>query len=378
MSFVVPCFKLGHLLAECIESILGQTYSDFELLIMDDCSPDNTETVARSFSDNRIRYLRNESNLGHIRNYNMGIKLSKGKYIWLISADDRLRRTYVLSRYVKILENYPRVGFIFCSGVGLHNGVETELLQLYYYGPDDIIFEGSKFISRTLRDGKGVLAPAVMVRRDCYERISLFPIDMPHQGDKYLWFAWALAYDVAYCSDPMVNYRSHDLNMSDHLTSSAPNVVFSDEVNVLWKTLEQVKYKGLRRLSRQLEYAIGARYSKAAFSKIHARRGSSWGMSVAECEDAFRDRTNTVSEYQRLSSCFFASLGDRYWQDGLFDEARRCYSSALRGDWRSMRIWLKLFLSTMGRTGRGARELIWQSKRRSNVSERNSATTSER
>src|SRR4051812_41224937 len=100
VSFVIPCYKLGHLVSECLESILSQSYGDWEILLMDDCSPDDTKEVVQSFSDPRIHYIRNERNLGHLRNYNKGIEMSRGKYIWLISADDRLRRPYLLERYV--------------------------------------------------------------------------------------------------------------------------------------------------------------------------------------------------------------------------------------------------------------------------------------
>ena len=84
VSFVIPCFKLAHLLSECISSILSQSYSDFEVLVMDDCSPDNTKEVAQSFRDQRVKYIRNECNLGPLRNYNKGINLAIGKYVWLI------------------------------------------------------------------------------------------------------------------------------------------------------------------------------------------------------------------------------------------------------------------------------------------------------
>ena len=60
-----------------------------------------------------------------LRNYNKGISLSRGKYVWLISADDYLRRSYILQRYVEIMEKHPRIGYIFCPGVGVINGVET-------------------------------------------------------------------------------------------------------------------------------------------------------------------------------------------------------------------------------------------------------------
>src|SRR3954451_17652801 len=104
VSFVVPCYKLSHLLADCVSSILAQTYGDFEVLIMDDCSPDDTPAVAQSFGDSRVQHIRNEANLGHLRNYNKGVQLARGKYIWLISADDKLRKPHVLENYVQVLE----------------------------------------------------------------------------------------------------------------------------------------------------------------------------------------------------------------------------------------------------------------------------------
>ena len=73
VTFVVPCYKLAGFLPACVESILRQSYADFEILIMDDCSPDNTAEVAQSFNDPRIRYIRNDPNHGHLRNYNKGI-----------------------------------------------------------------------------------------------------------------------------------------------------------------------------------------------------------------------------------------------------------------------------------------------------------------
>ena len=115
VSFVVPCYKLAQFLPECVTSILGQTFQDFEILIMDDCSPDNTPEVARSFDDARVVYMRNEVNLGHLRNYNKGIELSRGQYVWLISADDCLRRPYVLEKYIGLMDAHPEVGYVFCS-----------------------------------------------------------------------------------------------------------------------------------------------------------------------------------------------------------------------------------------------------------------------
>ena len=129
VTFLVPCYKLAHYLEECVGSIIAQTYKDFEVLILDDCSPDNTSEIAKSFVDPRVRYIRNEPNLGHLRNYNKGISLARGQFVWLISADDKLRSEHVLQRYIELMNRHPEVGFAFCPGYGLLNGRETELLK---------------------------------------------------------------------------------------------------------------------------------------------------------------------------------------------------------------------------------------------------------
>jgi len=59
VSFVVPCYKFAHLLPQCVNSILEQTYQNYEILIMDNCSPDTTPEVAASFKDPRVKHIRN-------------------------------------------------------------------------------------------------------------------------------------------------------------------------------------------------------------------------------------------------------------------------------------------------------------------------------
>src|SRR5262245_60086033 len=115
VSFVVPCYRFGHLLADCVGSILSQSFPDLEVLIMDDCSPDETPEVASRLStDPRVRHIRNDKNIGHLRNYNRGLSIARGEYLWLISADDRLRRPYVVERFVRLLDAHPDVGYVFC------------------------------------------------------------------------------------------------------------------------------------------------------------------------------------------------------------------------------------------------------------------------
>jgi glycosyltransferase involved in cell wall biosynthesis len=352
VSFVVPCYKLAHLLRECIESILAQNYTAFEVLIMDDCSPDDTPNVVQSLTDHRITYIRNDQNLGHLANYNKGISLSRGRYVWLISADDRLRSPHVLERYVELLDQHPTVGIVCCPGIGLQDGVETTLIDCGYFGPRDKIFKGQEFIAACLRNGYGLLAPSVMVRKDCYDKISTFPLDLPHQGDLYLWYRWAIEYDVAYMCEPMVNYRSHDLNiMKDLLRQN--DTVFKDEVTVLWRTKHFCEEKGLQVLVDKCQDALAGKYARAAASTIYCDIYSHWGMSIEQCDQALREGSSNDREYRRLLGKFSAYIANQHWRQGAFECARRSYIVALWNNWRMPQVWLKilLLLAGLGRLG---------------------------
>jgi glycosyltransferase involved in cell wall biosynthesis len=309
-------------------------------------------------------YIRNEENLGHLRNYNKGIGLSRGKYVWLISADDRLRHSYVLDRYVHFMNGHPAVGYVFCPGIGLQNGVETELLNYYYYGAKDKIFNGREFVATVLRNGTGILSPSVMVRRNCYETVSMFPLDMPHQGDVFLWFRWALEYDVAYLSEPMVNYRSHDLSMMKDFLSRRGEIAFQDEVNVLWRIKRKAEQKDLKKLARRIEHFIGSTYARAAAVSMYGKEYSAWPMSVTECDNALRRNCDTPSEFKRIRASFDAHMADKHVWYGTVGDARKSYILALRGNWRIGYIWLKLLLTATGSLGAFLRRWRTQIRRR--------------
>ena len=89
-SFVMPAFK-SRFIKDSIQSILNQTYKDFELIIVDDCSPDNIRAVVDSFHDERITYIRNEQNIGGkdlVGQWNNCLKHARGEYVILATDDD--------------------------------------------------------------------------------------------------------------------------------------------------------------------------------------------------------------------------------------------------------------------------------------------------
>lgn len=107
-SITVPAFKAQYL-AECIDSILTQTYSCFELIIVNDASPQNLDKIISQYHDERIRYFKNEKNCGALHvvdNWNKCLSYAKGDYIICMGDDDKLHPN-CLEEYVKLIEKYP-------------------------------------------------------------------------------------------------------------------------------------------------------------------------------------------------------------------------------------------------------------------------------
>lgn len=97
ISVIVPCYKQAHFLEECITSVLAQTYGDWECIIVNDCSPDNTEEVAQEMlrQDSRIVYHANRVNLGLAGSRNAGMDLARGTFILPLDADDKIAPRYL-------------------------------------------------------------------------------------------------------------------------------------------------------------------------------------------------------------------------------------------------------------------------------------------
>ena len=348
VTFVVPCYKLGHLLPDCISSILMQTYRDYEVLIMDDCSPDETPQVAAAFADPRVQHIRNEPNLGHLRNYNKGIELARGKYIWLISADDCLRSRYVLERYVGLMEAHPNVGYAFCPAIRLEDGREKELLEYSVQGPKDVILDGREFLHRLIY-ANTIIAPSTMARKECYERVSMFPLNMPWGGDWYLWCMFALHFDVAYFADPMVCYRRHALSMTNHLMKAHVDSCSQEDVELPWIIKREAERLGYRSVVKHCRRAIACEYARTmATQRYRTARPS---MSVERYEKSLLEHVSGEHERKWIQARVRAAMGDHYYWQNEYTKAQESYYLAVQKDPWMPKILAKYLLLRSGNAG---------------------------
>ena len=356
VSFVVPCYRLAHLLGECINSILAQTYENFEILVMDDCSPDNTGDVAQSFGDPRIRYIRNDPNLGHLRNYNKGIDLARGEFVWLISADDRLATPKALERYIAAFAAHPTAGYAFCPAFGRVGDKQTGVISYTDHGAKDQFFDGRKFLLDRLLKDNSIAAASGLVKKECYQKVSFFPLDMPYGGDWYLWCMFALHYDVAYLAPPMVEYRQHDLAMCATLSQENIRKCIDDDVILHRRVGAEAKRLGYRDIATMCDEQNAIQFGR--YLSGVSIRGTKAAMTVEDMETRLAGMIPERSDRNRTAVLAFVKAGDLFFWKEDYPTAASMYKRALELQRFRPSVWGRSLLASGSDVGSASRKLL--------------------
>lgn len=204
VSVLLPVYKpKEEYLRACIESILEQTYKNFELLILDDCPEDKTaEAIIKSYSDSRIKYERNEQNLGISATRNKLIEKSTGKYLAVMDHDD-ISLPERLSQEVSYLEEHPEVGVI--SG---------KLLKIPSQKISSNPSENHE-IKLSLMTMCAVSHPASMIRKSVLEKTKIrYEEEFSPAEDYALWCRLIPHTQFHNLSEVILKYRWHESNTS--------------------------------------------------------------------------------------------------------------------------------------------------------------------
>jgi len=212
VSVVIPTYNSAAMVEEAIESVLAQTYRDFEIVVIDDGSTDNTEDVAYRFGE-RVRYFKQE-NQGVSAARNIGIKQSLGEYVAFLDSDD-LWLPEKLAEEVPWLDGDPKLGLVYCdwtvvSGeTVLHSSYLRDLPATSGYVFDELIQSGF------------ILTSGVVVRRACLEGVGDFDKSLAIAQDYDLWLRISYQWKVQLVNRCLFTKRSCEGSLSANLTKTA-------------------------------------------------------------------------------------------------------------------------------------------------------------
>lgn len=208
VSVVIAVYNYEQYVGETLVSILDQTLADFECIIVDDASTDKTAEVIRSFRDPRIRYLRNERNLGQTASLNRGIGVARGRYVARIDADD-IAFPERLKLQADFLDRNSGVGLV---GTWLQSVDERKRLirrSRYPLMPD--IY---RLFLQNLFNWPCLTHPTVMVRREVFQRVGMYDEQYFISQDYDLWLRIARFYPVRNIGRILLHYREHGASLS--------------------------------------------------------------------------------------------------------------------------------------------------------------------
>lgn len=214
VDVIVPCYRYGHFLRQCVDSVLSQDGAAVRVLIIDDASPDDTAAVGADLArDPRVTFLRHARNRGHIRTYNEGLDWAQADFLLLLSADDYLLDG-ALRRSVGLMDTCKDVGFVFGNAMVLHEGdAMSSMHPLKALRHPPHVMTGSQFIHFSGATNI-VPTPTAVVRTELQRRVGGYREELPHAGDMEMWLRLAAHASVGFINAYQAVHRRHATNMS--------------------------------------------------------------------------------------------------------------------------------------------------------------------
>ena len=203
VSVILTSFNHEKYIREAIESVLGQTFQDFELIVWDDASTDGSWEIVQSYSDPRIKAFRNDRNKGPAFGVNEAIsEIATGKYIAITHSDDAWRPEK-LEKQVAFLECSPEVGAAFTWVQAIdENGIDVE--NDWFDRSNQSRWE---WLHELFNERNHLNHPSVLIRKACYENVGLYSYALAQIPDAEMWSRVLLAYPIHVMPERLTLHR---------------------------------------------------------------------------------------------------------------------------------------------------------------------------
>jgi glycosyltransferase involved in cell wall biosynthesis len=223
VSVILPCYNHVRYVEDSVNSILNQTYRDFELIIIDNCSDDGTRDLVKSLEkkDQRIRAFYHTANVGLAASINEGFTLAKGELIALTSSDD-MWRAIKLEEQLAVLEKENRIDIVHSDAEIIDSsGKKTgkNIRNLYHLRPADA--SGNLF--KQLTRNNVCCTSTILFRRRCLDTCGKFDDRLGYAHDWWFYINLSKKHRFYYIPQVLVSYRIHETNLTRNL-----NLVYND------------------------------------------------------------------------------------------------------------------------------------------------------
>jgi glycosyltransferase involved in cell wall biosynthesis len=242
VSVIVPNYNHERFLPQRIESIINQTEQDIEILILDDCSTDNSRQTIEAFAlkDRRIRTVFNEKNSGStFKQWNKGFELARGKYVWIAESDDYADLQF-LDTLLACMEKDTKIQLAYCHSWSVDDNSKITHDPSFIYATVD----NQQWVNSFVKPGIELVqkymsfsciipnASAAVFHRDLLHKIGPADESMKLAGDWLFWAKALAATHVAFIAKPLNYFRYHDTNVRSKAITSGLGLL--EEAKVLY------------------------------------------------------------------------------------------------------------------------------------------------
>jgi glycosyltransferase involved in cell wall biosynthesis/adenylate kinase family enzyme len=223
VSVLIPAYQAEDTIAKAIESVIAQTFQDFELIIVDDASTDNTYDIALNYKltyDHLpITVIRNDHNLGMAANWNRCLQAANGDFVIKLDADDVFMPN-ILDEEVSYLEKHPDLVWV-CADPAYINQfdepIDFELGEIPTWFGGERTIDGMELLERIIRRGNFICSSSVMFRRSIIEDAGPFNPRVIHTADMEMWLRLACFAKVGRIPKPLLYYRVSDTSLTSQV-----------------------------------------------------------------------------------------------------------------------------------------------------------------
>ena len=211
VSVIIPTYNRSVLLPRSIRSVLNQTFQDFELIVVDDGSTDNTEEVVRGFEDKRIRYIQHEENKGGSAARNTGVKVAQGEYIALLDDDDEWLPEKLERQINKFQELSSDFGVVY-SGFSFVYEKSGEVVSSHVPAFRGNVYD--RIIKSCILGGSTPL-----IKKFCFQKAGLFDESLPSCQDWDICIRISKYYNFDFVPDALMRHYAHGTQISVDLSA---------------------------------------------------------------------------------------------------------------------------------------------------------------
>jgi len=215
VSVIIPVRNCADTIRESLQSVFDQDFSDYEIIVVDDGSTDKTMDILSSFAD-RIKILRQQGR-GAASARNLAINHSRGRYLAFLDADDSWFPSKLFLQY-DYLEKHPEIGLVYSDLSTFNKAGEC---SSSYDSHHRKVYQGRVFAELLLKNFIGTIT--VVARRECFDKVGLFPEEFTHSSDWHQWLRIARYYPIGYINIPLAHYRWSESSLTSRMEVPYPS-----------------------------------------------------------------------------------------------------------------------------------------------------------